>query len=229
MQGSNVFGRYLSPRRLASYSAHGADAVALYKWNIELSEALYPLLNTVEVSLRNSLHSIIAEHIYDKNWLLNKNSKIMQKLHWHWISKLDANINEMLVKQRLDEDHLVADLPFGFWTTLLGNQFEYKQFLWPTLKNRAFPFAHGVKINTIRDTFSQVRCLRNRVFHYEAIWHWKNLQHRHDEIITAIKWINPTLLDLVERHRFQKIYSKKSVIFEQRQISKLAAQEAELI
>lgn len=213
MQEFDVFARYLSYQRLNAYKSRDIDPIALYKWNIALSEALYPLLNTVEIALRNRLHIAISEIIQDDNWLLNGNKKILQLLHNHWIVKLDSNIKEMTTKRKLDEGHLIAELPFGFWTVLLSRKFEDKQFLWPSLKKQVFPFAHGVRINTIRDQFNNIRHLRNRIFHYEAIWHWQDLQEQRDAIIRAIEWINPILLKLVAKDRFKEIYSNRPLEF----------------
>ncbi len=33
-----------------------------YLWNIELSKSLYPLLQNIEVALRNAMHKAISEH-----------------------------------------------------------------------------------------------------------------------------------------------------------------------
>jgi hypothetical protein len=190
MQDFNLFSKFLSYQRLSSYKSKAVDPVALYKWNIALSEALYPLLNTVEIALRNSLHTAIADKINDNNWLVNMNQQIIDLLHYHWLVKIESNIKEMSMKNKLDEGHLIAGMPFGFWTVLLSKKFEQKQFLWPRLKQKIFPFAHGIKINEIRDSFSSIRHLRNRIFHYEAIWHWHDLLEQHNAIVRAIAWMD---------------------------------------
>lgn len=215
MQDFDIFARYLSYQRLHAYKYNNVDPISLYKWNIALSEALYPLLNTIEIALRNRLHMGIAEVVNDEHWLLNRNQKIISLLHNHWIIKIDSNIKELTIKNKLDEGHLIAELPFGFWTVLLSKKFEHKQFLWPHLKKHVFPFSHGTKINIIRDQFDNIRRLRNRIFHYEAIWHWQDLQTHHDVIIRALEWLNPVLLKLVSQDRFRKIYNKGPIAFAQ--------------
>ena len=198
----------LSAQRLGGYQSKEVEALNLYKWNIALSESLYPLLNTVEVALRNRLHTEIAKISRHDTWLLARDERILKLLHDHWTIKLDANIRECRKKNKLDEGHLIAEMNFGFWTVLLGNQFEYQQFLWPKLKAAVFPFAHGIHIHDIRKQFKAIRNLRNRVFHYEAIWHWGDLQKKHDLIIDALKWIDPALLNLVEIDRFKEVFSR---------------------
>ena len=64
------------------------------------------------------------------------------------------------------------------------------------------------KRRTISGRLNSIRRLRNRVFHYEPIWHWKNLSKQHDEILETIAWINPHMADLVKiTDRFPEIYS----------------------
>lgn len=111
-------------------------------------------------------------------------------------------------KSKLDEGHLVAELNFGFWTTLLSGPFEYKQLLWPKLKNKVFPNAHGIPIDYIRERFDKIRSLRNRIFHYGSIWHNKDLSIQHDYIVEAIKWIEPALLYMIQIDRFNEVYSR---------------------
>lgn len=196
----------LSRQRIAGYGADRAKAIALYKWNIALSESMYPLLHTVEVALRNRLHQEISKLLKSENWLLNRNGQIMTRLHDHWVNKLEADIRDLRKENKLDEGHLIAEMPFGFWTVLLGKQFEHRQFLWPSLKNKVFPYAHGIKIHEIRKQFKKIREIRNRVFHYEAIWHWRDLQKQHDLIVQAINWIEPALENLVAKDRFAEVY-----------------------
>jgi len=43
-----------------------------------------------------------------------------------------------------------------------------------------------------------VRHLRNRVFHHEPIWHWRDLVQQHNELLEAISWINPAMLEMIK-------------------------------
>lgn len=198
----------ISLQRINKYQIAGIEKLDLYKWNISLSESLYPLLQTIEVALRNRLHTVIADLFNDQNWILNKNKEILNRLDEHWIKKIEIGINALRKKQKLDEGHLIAELSFGFWTALLSGTFEYKQLLWPKLKTKAFPNATGLSIDHIRKCFDQIRSLRNRVFHYGSIWSRGDLNEQHNLIIEAIQWIEPSLLILVKVDRFTSIYNK---------------------
>ena len=63
-----------SQERLDEYLSHAkcnnskTDALIAYSWNIELSQALYPSLQILEISLRNSLHQAISESFQTEHW-----------------------------------------------------------------------------------------------------------------------------------------------------------------
>ena len=199
----------LSEQRMGKYLYPGVEPIDLYNWNIALSEALYPLLHTIEIAMRNRLHIEIGVLLADQKWLLNRNEQILERLNEHWQQKIDHYIRDLRKKGKLDEGHLVAELSFGFWTALLSGPFEYRKLLWPQLKGTVFPNAHGFTIDKIRKRFDKIRSLRNRIFHYGSIWHWNNLAEQHDALIEAIKWINPALLHLIQVDRFNLVYARR--------------------
>ena len=54
----------------------------------------------------------------------------------------------------------------------------------------------------ISPRIQKIRKLRNRVFHYEPIWHWKDLSEQHDLLVEVIKWMSldvRVLLDDLDR------------------------------
>jgi len=81
-----------------------------------------------------------------------------------------------------DVGHVVAELNFGFWVSLLNK--EYETALW---RRRGFITAtfpaiprdgrgrHGRKVRNRRALsarLNRILDLRNRVFHHEPIWNW---------------------------------------------------------
>ena len=199
----------LSGQRMSKYQCLGVEPLDLYKWNIALSEALYPLLHTIEIAMRNRLHIEIGQLLNDQKWLLNRNEQILERLNENWQQKIDHYIRALRKKGKLDEGHLVAELSFGFWTALLSGPFEHRKLLWPQLKSTVFPNAHGFSIDKIRKRFDKIRGLRNRIFHYGSIWHWGNLAEQHEVLIEAIKWINPALLHVIQVDRFNSVYARR--------------------
>lgn len=71
-------------------------------------------------------------------------------------------------------DRIIAGLTFGFWTTLLTDTYEDNQsdrLLWPSLTSYVFPNAPaGYTQTDICKAFFQIKELRNRLSHHEAVW-----------------------------------------------------------
>eukprot|EP01126_Amoeba_proteus_P004001 TRINITY_DN11360_c0_g2_i1.p1 TRINITY_DN11360_c0_g2~~TRINITY_DN11360_c0_g2_i1.p1 ORF type:complete len:216 (-),score=-11.99 TRINITY_DN11360_c0_g2_i1:359-1006(-) len=200
----------LSKQRLSKYGNNLDRAVANYKWNLELSESFYPVLNALEVSLRNRLHQEIAILVNDPNWLSNKATRLVSRMHPEWILAIDLQIKKLFKQKKLDEGHLIAELVFGFWVSLLSGSFEKGQLLWPKLKKKVFPYAHNVSIKEIKIRLNAMRILRNRIFHYEPIWHYQDLIAQHNQIIEAIHWLEPAITNiLLDVNRFHLAYANK--------------------
>lgn len=210
MQISANFKRLLSEDRLCGYTTKYAQSVdpnplKIYKWNVALAESLYPLLETVEVGLRNSINEAVSEHYADPNWLLDSQTLVAKER-----AKVQESRTKYQTKYKQEPKigKIIADLNLGFWVSLLDKRYDNK--LWHQIIRQTFPFMP----KRIRDRkhaslrFSKIRALRNRVFHFEPIWHWQDLPQQHDEIIEAIKWIDPALLDLIQIDRFNEVYSR---------------------
>jgi len=55
--------------------------------------------------------------------------------------------------------------------------------------------------------FDIIRKLRNRIFHYEPIWHLTDLKDQHQQIVEAIQWIDRGAIRLIENiDRFETVY-----------------------
>jgi len=199
----------LSTERLAAYQQRleqdgNRNLFSHYAWNMALSESLYPVLQALEVTLRNSIHSAAHQHFGRDDWY--NNHHIIR--HPNDIGALNK-AKGMLNRQRkaLDPGRIVAELNFGFWTSMLDKR--YEQVLWPQLIKAAFPCMPR-KIRTrkvLSQRFHKIRQLRNRIFHHEPIWYWQDLPQQHEQILEAISWIEPAVKDLVMTvDRFPPIY-----------------------
>ena len=207
----NTLQQGISSARFDAYrrraDADDLDAVARYVWNVALSEALYPALQALEVTLRNSLHSAISARSDDPMWFDQHPSFLQQSE----LDRISAAKDEVRKERKpLEAGRIVTELSFGFWTSLLDVR--YEPTLWPALLKRAFP-AMPRRIRTRRflsKRLNQVRKLRNRVFHHESILNWKNpgLLEQHAQILDLIQWMNPAAHDTVVLFdRFPTVYS----------------------
>jgi hypothetical protein len=184
-----------SHERLDGYLSHAHcnnsknEALIAYSWNIELSQALYPSLQILEISLRNSLNTSISEHFHTEQWF---ELPFLYEKEQKKIIKAKKTLEDK--RKTLTAGRLVAELSFGFWVSLFDIRYEHNQTLWPKLINPTFPFApKGQRTrNFLSRELNRIKFLRNRVFHYEPVWHWKDLLDQHNSLIKIIKYISPS-------------------------------------
>lgn len=115
-------------------------------------------------------------------------------------------------------DRIISGLTFGFWTTLLTDMYEDNQsdrLLWPALTSHVFPNAPaGFTRTDICKAFFQIKELRNRLSHHEAVWKFHQrdpvtgktdyskpvygtqascslLRKHYDDILEMIGWMSP--------------------------------------
>lgn len=202
----------LSSERIGGYerrldSTDPQVVLPFLRWNMALSQSLYSSLQVLEVGLRNSIHRAACRQFGREDWL--SGAHVLQ--HAHEIGALDKARRD--IAQRGDiasPGRLIAELSFGFWTSLLDKR--YEQTLWPALLKEAFPGMprrERTRANLSR-RFNVVRRLRNRVFHHEAIWHWADLADQHAQMLEAINWISADALSLAaSMDQFASIHAQR--------------------
>lgn len=209
----------LSAERLNAYrgrlpqAAPDLQLFGRYAWNIALCESLYPSVQMLEVALRNTIHQAATQHFKRTDWF--DTPGVLQQFHERdAVTKAKAALT--LHNKPLDAHRIVAELTFGFWTSLLDRR--YEQILWPPLLKDAFPYMprkHRTRAN-LSKRFHTMRQLRNRIFHHEPIAHWRDLARQHGEIVEAIAWIAPAAKDLVQAiDRFPTVHAQGTAPIEQ--------------
>jgi hypothetical protein len=196
--------RSLSTGRFVGYQERGneLDAFAKYLWNMLLCESLYPCFQILEVAFRNTVHSEISVAIKDPTWILNEH-KIFYNEEQEAVKKVKENLK--LVGSPMTEDCLIAEMKFGFWTSLLNSHYDK---LWHRIIAGVFP--HMPKTMRTRGDASTlmngVRKLRNAALHHHSIWHWSDLKDRHAQMRNLIGYICKSsaamLLNLIDFQRF---------------------------
>lgn len=198
--------RGFSRERLAAYHQNGDErAVPLtrYLWNMALAESLYPALGCLEIALRNSIHVAITVASENSFWFDDPLLLRSQEL-----TAVSAAKHKLLDHRKpLEPGRIIAELTFGFWTALFNDR--YDVVLWPRFLKAVFPEMPRqlrTRINLSRQ-LNKIRYLRNRVFHYEPIWHWSDLRRQHDGIIEVTSWLNGVAAGLAEAEdRFVDVY-----------------------
>jgi hypothetical protein len=201
--------RHFSPERLAHYLAasHGdqQQAIALYRWNAEISAAFLVPLGYLEVALRNTLdRQMTARHQRlggSRHWLFDDTRQLGRDAHGPGrhaqpYNDIDTAIRHVHTNRKpLNAEQILSELPFGFWHQLVSRR---HTFLWPDLAG-GFPYAPSRSPHPIRDRLTRLRVLRNRIGHHHRVWA-TDLPARYTELLDLAGWIDPDLAGWIGAH-----------------------------
>ena len=178
-------------------ATHGdrMQALRLYTWNTNISAALYPPLQGIELALRHAMDRELSA-CYGEDWYDDP------------AAGLDFRSRERVASakravapngQTVAPSRVVEKLCFGFWTSLLSSGCRIDQFsdrkanhartLWKPALRRAFPHRTFLTRRQAQSAFDRLRRLRNKVAHHEPIFErplWEDYVH----ILTVTGWIS---------------------------------------
>ena len=196
----------ISTDRLKPYNSDGrlteSEVNGTYAWNLALCESLYPALNNIEVSLRNSIHQAASREYGTADWF----QKCLLKGELAEVNQLSQDLR--FKRKSTTASDLVSNLTLGFWLSLFRTR--YEQILWLKFLEAVFP--HCPRNQRTRQNgyvrLDRIRRLRNRVFHHEPIWHLPDLAEQHRLILEIIGWISPAMLAMTQMlDRFDSVYT----------------------
>lgn len=155
----------ISSERMSKYidqaGSNKEKALSLYNENTRTSELFYTPLQGFEILLRNTVHKAISRK-YGENWLFEERfpfEHIQRKMIQNIIKK-----NSLITTP----PKLIAELSFGFWTSLFGRKYEE---VWRHILRRIFTGYNGVLVRKeIFSRLNEVRELTNRIAHHEPIF-----------------------------------------------------------
>lgn len=204
----------LSKQRLEKYLKSNVfnieEALQNYRFNIEISEALYPSLHILEVTLRNHINDSLT-NTYGNNWLTPTFSEFRDSEKGKLI-KILSSLKQR--KKELNNNNVIPELTFGFWVSRFDREYENKKF-WSKTISTMFPHMPRTpeKISLIRKKLNLIRILRNRVYHYEPIWKSHDLKNKYEAIHEVIGWINTDMIKYLKKiDRFEQLYHKSFII-----------------
>lgn len=198
----NDFEQHFSAARVGRYQAHfhgnAARAMGAYAHNLLLAEATLPLLNVLEIALRNRLQDLMTQFYSRLDWW----EALRGNPQFNWqVSEVDKAKAKLLKRcEAQTVDKIVAELTFGFWSSLFNTQFQHT--LWKPLR---LAFANCPRQyrqrHTISAALNEARDLRNRVVHHESLlWLTPSLLDMHTKCTTILGWIDPKLVKWVAVH-----------------------------
>lgn len=196
--------RAFTEARLKPYRAEAdsdLEACRIYFWNLDLCEALYPVLHCLEVTVRNEMDRCISSLKSNEWWFTDES--LMGNYELEKVEKIQNRLDDGPIEYPTRGHHIAA-LPLGFWVSLFHKYYERNQRLWPTLftsKSPRRPFPEVPKAlrsrKHIYERLDDIRRLRNRVFHHEPIWNRTNLADDYETALEVIGWVEPELEDCV--------------------------------
>ncbi len=185
----------ISSERFSTYlnetSGNKEEALQLYWWNSKVSAEFYIPLQGLEITLRNSLHQVCTDHFGAENWY---ETAPLDRVGGELVDKAKWKVQRL--HQTITPPHVVAELSFGFWLSLLNKQ--YHQSFWIPFLHKAFPHASKPRAE-IHRTLDHLRLFRNRIAHHEPIFS-RHLAEDYQSIMTTVSWICPVTADWIDHH-----------------------------
>lgn len=160
-------------RFLSACNNSKTKAQKLYRINLQVSQAFYPILNLFEIFLRNSINDHVSRHFDNPNWILHEKTGFMNDLSLssskYFLKNCVQNAEKNITRKHgiVSAGKVIAEQTLGFWTSLFETHhyrliggvvihcFIYK----PSRVNRSI----------IAQKLTRIRKFRNRVYHNEPI------------------------------------------------------------
>jgi hypothetical protein len=171
-------------------------ALAMYRWNSQVSSSLFEVLAVVEIALRTALDVAIQAHLSPAHdWLLTPDHSGI-RLNTMTQTKIGAATRRVQARGlQPTHDLVLSQLNFGFWTYLLARN--YEPVLWTPALRHAFPRLTPANRAVVFQSVLRLRKLRNLIAHHESIYA-RNLSQDLQEALTLLSWVSQDLSDWVQ-------------------------------
>ena len=205
----------ITPVRLGAYGdVDNSILLNEYVYNLKLSEAFYPALSLLEITLRNRICNAI-EKLICKDWLLqelNKQSILADKEY----QKLLESANKIRKSgKKITNDRLISEMTLGFWMHLFTKSYRPKLWDKKGLFEAVFPnYSNNGelrKIAPIQNDLLNILRLRNRIFHHEIIINGnKTPQEQYQLVLNILHLLSTGMESLLNTiSRFDTITKQK--------------------
>jgi hypothetical protein len=172
------FEQIVSQKRLSRYLAacdnNKTKAITLYRYNLQLSEALYSVVSCFEVALRNAINEKLCS-LLGNDWLRDsiRDNGIFSLPILHKTNEIISTAYQRL-RHNAGYSHskLLAEMEFGIWKYMFS-PVQYKQTRQSLLSifpnkpksSREMQYNQSYIFNEI----DKINSLRNRIAHHEPI------------------------------------------------------------
>jgi hypothetical protein len=204
--------KFVSSERLAAYVQYARGdkwvAIRLYERNTEVSEALYGVVQALEVTLRNAIHNTLSEKLRTAEWF---DTFTLEDSERNAVEAAKSKVAERALT--VTPGRVVAELGFAFWVRLFSHS--YDKTLWVPYLRRIFPVKLDGSRTLVHGRLVELKTLRNRIAHHERITcGHRDIRRNYLELLETIGWINSKIRQWVEsincfEERFAKPLPKK--------------------
>jgi len=203
---------YISPPRMERFfiatNNSKINAQNLYKINLHVAKAFYPILNLFEIFFRNTLNYQISNYFVNPDWIKTEKNGFMNDKTLapsKYFLKNSILIAEKKIRNRghtITSGKIIAEQSFGFWSSffephhyrLIGGSVIHCFPSKPKEMNR----------NAISKKLNRIRVFRNRIYHNEPICFrqntidFSNALEIKQEIYDLLNWIDTDLSKYIE-------------------------------
>lgn len=182
-----VIKKYITQSRLSAYSD-----MEEYKQNLLVSKSMYIPLSILEVSIRNAVDSHFG-NFYGNGWLINE-ATFLQRDAIRKITEAKERIQER--EESLTREKLVAELPFGFWTSLFQQPYD-KNLRFSNLRqifsNLPKQEEKIVDRKYLSSQLNLIRAFRNRISHHEKVIGKEKYMNIESDILEILNFLHVEL------------------------------------
>lgn len=185
-----------------------SKAQRLYRINLRVSQAFYPILNLFEIFLRNTVNYQITSHFTNPNWIIAEKHGFMNDnslRHSRFFLKNSVEKAQRTIRRKggaISSGKVISEQSFGFWTSLFETH-HYR--LIGGVIIHCFPNKpSNVNRSIISQKLNRIREFRNRVYHNEPICFngsnvdFSEAESIRDEIFEMLSWIDSDLSTYTE-------------------------------
>lgn len=201
-QERDVVVSLLTVERLQSYliASNGdiEEALNLYRWNAEISSALFSVLSDVEIAFRNAIDQRMQYFnvtLGNEGSWFDSHSVIISDYRRKQLANARASL--VVGGKPVTHSNLVSELGFGFWRSFLTKQ--YKDTLWRRALRFAFPHSPSRQPEYVFTRVRHLHVLRNRIAHHEPI-HNRDIAHDFQICMDVLNAISPVIAEWSNRN-----------------------------
>jgi hypothetical protein len=173
-------------------------ALALYRWNVELSAAFFIPLQICEVLIRNATVEAI-EAVHGPSWTSLKGFEYTLPKQPGYYSPQKDFIT--VTRRHTQVGQIIAELKFMFWQSMFTSGQDTR--IWDKHLHQILPFLPvqatiGAARQIVYDEIDAVRRFRNRIAHHEPIFA-RDIAEEYQRIKSIVAWRSPDTAAWLDR------------------------------